>query len=1069
MGSKKPSKLMFWMRLPPAGPSGVWMAVWTVFMIGGSATLVRAEIAFVDVPSEASGLDFVGSYGATFAGLTPAQARLQRNMGNGVAVGDYDGDGDLDVYLLGQLGRPNRLFRNNLDLGCQRFSEDVDARPVVGDTGLSRVAHFADFDNDGQLDLVLLNDDDGSGDYPSSRLYRNNGNATFTDVTAGSGFDPVGFLRCGMALADYDQDGLLDIYVTNWSYELGTGTPGFPFQNALYRNLGQFRFADVTDQVNLGGLARDSFSAVFADFNNDRFPDLYVAIDHVADEFYWNNNGVFASGAGVHVNHVGNDMGAACADLDDDGDLDIYTTNITDPLLAFGNGLYNCLYMNLEASPGEKPPPLGFTQFEDVALARGVGDSYWGWGVEFVDLENDGDLDIAAATGFDQFVLELFGPSSPVYKTPTVLLVNDSTGVFDRAQAPGLDYLDDSRALVAFDYDRDGDEDLLITNVNQPVRLLENVTAPRGHWLAVQLAQGAGLNRRGIGASIFAVNNGVTKRRDLICGDSYLAGTPAEAHLGLGALATIEELRVRWTDGSESVFRDVSADRLVRISNVPGDCNGNGLFETGDVEGFLDVLLGVADPPLCTTDFNGDGATDGKDVELFLDHLIEFGTVAVPVVVRLPGPLEWVGCPSNITATVEAARCEAVVAWDLPNAVGTCAEVTVDSTNKPGDDFEMGTTVVTYTATDTSGAAAECSFEVAVVDDESPVLECPADSTLEGHGAIEPSNTGDATAVDNCDSNPAVTSEDQARSGCPTVITRTWTATDSSGNSQSCDQLITVSDTTPPVITACAGDRILSADSACLAAVPDLSGDIVAGNDSGDPPTITQVPAVGTLIGLGDTEVTILISDECGNTAECRPTLTVVDDEPPIMTNCPESTLDVLLDASCNPIVPLFEALDGCSAGQGVLLVSDLDTLVVFFDAEANAILIEFDGQVRAIAIENVSASQPLDVFPVTVTATDQAGNSSICTMTVRVFLGEGVPQACREPPAPQPPPRINACGCGPGIGAALLLSMTLMSIGRMRLRAVALIWPRRGWTAAGRCSASVGTGPCPRVGARRT
>jgi len=560
-----------------------------IALCGGGTRSATAAPAFQDV-TQSAGLDFVGIYGSTFEGLSTAQYYLQRNLGNGAAVGDYDDDGDLDVYLLGQLDQSNALYRNDLDLGLKSFT-DVTSEAGVGNLGLSRVAHFVDLDNDGHLDLVLLNDDDGSGSYPSSTIYRNNGDGTFTDVTAGSNFAPVGLIRCGMAIADYDQDGLLDIYVTNWSQELGSGHPGFPYGNLLYRNLGNFVFQDVTTSSGLGSLARDSFSAIFADFNDDLFPDIYVAIDHTADEFYWNNSGVFGSGAGTFANHVGNDMGAACADFDDDGDLDIYTTNITDPDGRFGPGLYNCLYLNLDKSPDPKPPPLGFTRFEDAAVARGVEDTYWGWGVEFIDVENDSDLDIAAVTGYDEVVLGFGGETSAVYQTPTVLFVNDSNGYFTRNLAPGLEPAYDSRALIAFDYDRDGDEDLLITNVDQPVRLLENVTAPQGHWLDVQLVQGPGKNRNAIGASVYATVGSVTKRRDIICGDSYLAGTPPEAHFGLGPLTLLEELRVRWTDGTESIFESIQVDRLIRISNVPGDCNaaaalgdddGDGVDECGD-------------------------------------------------------------------------------------------------------------------------------------------------------------------------------------------------------------------------------------------------------------------------------------------------------------------------------------------------------------------------------------------------------------------------------------------------------------------------------------------------------
>ncbi len=217
-------------------------AMLVVLVLGVPLKIIVADPAFVDV-TVSSNLSFVGTYGGTFTG-TDGGDTIQRNMGNGAAVADYDGDGDLDVYLLGSLGHANVLYRNNLDQGFKTFT-DVTATAGVGDTSLARVAHFADLDNDGDLDLLVISDNDGSD---PSRVYRNNGDGTFSDVTAGSNFVPDGYLRAGCALADYDLDGLLDIYVTVWARNLGVGNQGlFPGQNRLYRNLGGLVFEDVTE------------------------------------------------------------------------------------------------------------------------------------------------------------------------------------------------------------------------------------------------------------------------------------------------------------------------------------------------------------------------------------------------------------------------------------------------------------------------------------------------------------------------------------------------------------------------------------------------------------------------------------------------------------------------------------------------------------------------------------------------------------------------------------------------------------------------------------------------------
>ncbi|MCP3978490.1 MAG: CRTAC1 family protein [bacterium] len=561
-----------------------------------STGLVAAP-QYVDVTA-ARNINFVGTYGSGFPLIFP-EDMLQANMGNGAAVGDYDGDGDLDIYLLAQLDLPNVLLRNDLDTGSKTFT-DVTATAGVGDLGMSRVAHFADLDNDGDLDLVLVNDNNMTALFPVSKLYRNDG-GSFTDVTAGSGFEPLGFLRCGTSLADYDGDGLLDVYVTNWGLEASVGQPNFPGSNRLYRNLGGFTFEDVTEDVGLGTLNRDSFTAIFHDFDDDQRPDLWVALDHTEDEFYWNTpTGFVNDTAGVGADHTGNDMGMAAADFDDDGDLDVYATNITDPNGIFPTTQYNVMHVNQDNGGGS-------TLFVDEATTRGVEDTYWGWGVEFTDSENGGDLDIVAVTGFDAYV-DLADPGSPIYTTPSVLFVNDSTAMFVRDATAGLEAEDDSRGLVAFDYDRDGDEDLLITNVNQPVRLLENVSDPQGHWLTVRLQQTAGGNRNGVGATVWATIGGKTRRRDMIVSDSYLTGSPAEVHFGFGAASVVDELRVQWTDGSESTYHNVPVDREIDIVQLGPDGDLDGVEDGVDCAPG-DGLLWSAPGPSGTLTLSGGTST----------------------------------------------------------------------------------------------------------------------------------------------------------------------------------------------------------------------------------------------------------------------------------------------------------------------------------------------------------------------------------------------------------------------------------------------------------------------------
>jgi hypothetical protein len=518
---------------------------------------VFAAVQFVDVAASV-GLNFTQTGTQTFPEIEIEVLQLMfTNMGAGAAVGDYDDDGDLDVYVLGQYGQANRLYRNDLDLGSKQFT---DVTPVVlADTGSARVAHFVDLDRDGDLDLLLINDDDGLPSPASrSRIFRNDGGGAFSDVSAASGFRPLGWIKGGAAIADYDGDGFLDIYVTNWGAESGGGNPVFPGSNRLYRNLGGLQFEDVTVAAGLGTLARDSFTAVFVDLDEDGDPDLYVAVDHSSDEFFRNDDGSFTlDTTNVGTTHVGNDMGVAPGDFDGDSDIDLYVTNITDPDGNFGTGQGNVLYENRLVPDGG----LGVI----ISTPAAALDTYWGWGTEFLDADNDGDLDLAAATGFDEFVEFSVGQQSAIYQTSSVLLINDGVGTFSRLLGTGLDATDDSRGMVAFDYDRDGDLDILITNRNQPVRLFENQSTGLGNWLTVRLGRDA----QAIGAVVYATTGGVTRRRDIIAGHSYLVGTPSEVHFGLGTDTQVDTLEIVWANGDVEHYSNLVANQIVSYEWAP--------------------------------------------------------------------------------------------------------------------------------------------------------------------------------------------------------------------------------------------------------------------------------------------------------------------------------------------------------------------------------------------------------------------------------------------------------------------------------------------------------------------
>ncbi len=547
-------------------------------------------MSYTDV-SLASGIDYTVVPGPLFPGNHPTFQTLQRIIGQGAAVGDYDNDGDLDIYFCAHNGHPNQLYRNDLDLGAATFTE-VGAAAGVDHTGFSRIAHFADLDNDGWLDLLVCNDDHFSNNYPGNQIYRNNQDGTFTNVTEGSGIRSVGWLRCGAALADYDNDGLLDVYVTTWTGEAGFGNPFFAGENMLFRNLGGFTFENVSEQVGLSGLERDSFTALFHDFDGDHRPDIFVAIDHTSDEFYHNTaQGFVRVTEQVGATHEANDMGAVLADYDDDGDLDIFTANIGDPSGIWSPTQNNALYHNT-AGPDSLP------SFVDAAPSAGVEHAYWGWGCEWTDSDQDGDLDLIVVNGLDDHIPDW----SVMDNAPPVCFVNDGSGVFSIDSPPGMSWTGDSRCVIAFDYDRDGDDDLLVVNYNQPTLLLENDKVGPGAWLRVDVRQANGANVFGVGVTVYATAtvNGqtVTKRRELLTSRSFLAGVPAEAHFGLGDATVVDELTVEWTDGTTTTLHDVAANQFVRVQQptraCAADLDASGVLDVSDVLAFLELYADVA-------------------------------------------------------------------------------------------------------------------------------------------------------------------------------------------------------------------------------------------------------------------------------------------------------------------------------------------------------------------------------------------------------------------------------------------------------------------------------------------
>jgi hypothetical protein len=506
-----------------------------LFLVASAANAVAGSEPLFERTDLEVGLDFVHADDGSMPGHLPDE---QTRYGAGAAVGDIDGDGDLDLYLVNGHGSSNRLYRNDGGIFV-----DITAEAGVGDTGYGRVAYLVDLDGDDLVDILVVNDSNGTPEYRGPVVYRNAGDGTFTDVTEGSGLDFAASVVGGATLGDIDLDGDLDLFITAWLSETC----------ALYRNDGEFRFTEVTDHAGLGELQFEftpQWTPVLADLDGDLRPDIFCAVDFAPDYLFRNlGDGRFsrveqASSDGYSVN---NDMGVAVGDFDEDGDLDLYTTNITQN--ESQTDCCNWLYVN-----------DGTGQFENQAEARGVANTRWGWGTAFLDADLDGDLDILAVNGWQQ----------PEWITSARYFANDGTGHYtETGVAAGLDHVGNSRGLTVFDADRDGDLDVVITDLHDRVVYLENVTL-RGdrHYLTVQLDPTVSAPH-GVGAVVEVHAGDRRWFRPIVCGGSFYSGVPLEANVGLGARTHVDSVVVRWPSGARDVVVAPGVDRVLVVTEGP--------------------------------------------------------------------------------------------------------------------------------------------------------------------------------------------------------------------------------------------------------------------------------------------------------------------------------------------------------------------------------------------------------------------------------------------------------------------------------------------------------------------
>ncbi len=584
-----------------------------VFFVLWSTPCVLAQ-TFTDVTSSA-GISHLQTTAALTEGL-PGTAF----MTGGVAAGDYDGDGFIDL-LFTRLNATDVLYRNR---GDGTFDPRTAAAGFSTAT-LTNGVVSGDIDNDGDLDLYMT----GSAGATRNYLYLNDGTGFFTDA----GTTPTVALANGVArngqgasFGDYNNDGYLDLVTADW------GNVAADSQSRLFENRGGSMigiFDDVTSAAGIDVYRKadtERFSPRLIDLDRDGHLDLAVASDFETSQLFWSNgDGTFTDGtlpAGVGTDHNG--MGSTFGDYDGDGDLDWFITNITPaPGAPPAFGGFNRLYRN-----------DGNRQFTDVTLEAGVRDSRWAWGTSFFDYDNDGDLDLIATNGYNGI-----GWSDD----RTFLWQNDD-GVFtDVSDAVGVTDTGQGRGLAHLDYDNDGDLDVVVVNNEAQPVLYRNDGGNANDYLRIDV-EGTSSNRDGIGAFITVTPDLNAPESRMVWevdgGSGFLSQNERIAHFGLGqSVGDVDLVTIQWTSGIVQHLYNISPNQTLAvlesdIESVAGDIDFNGLIDASDV----DWLRIAADQPEIywsvfglvaedAADLNQNGIVDAADVEFLLHDIIgtEYG------------------------------------------------------------------------------------------------------------------------------------------------------------------------------------------------------------------------------------------------------------------------------------------------------------------------------------------------------------------------------------------------------------------------------------------------------------
>ena len=526
-----------------------------------------STLRFVDVTS-AAGIDFHHTSGRS------GRKYAIETIGSGAAFFDYDNDGGLDLYVVNGADLPGHVSdspaRNALYHNGGAAFIDVAARQVVADTTYGMGCTVGDYDNDGDEDLFVTN-------YGPNILYRNEGpqqHWRYADVSHETGVAGDDSWSTGCGFADYDLDGDLDLYVANYlDYDLesddldGAGELRRPRRHlaptefpgrrdVLYRNDGG-RFVDVTEAAGLASLTSRELGLLFLDYDADGDVDLFQGND-ATPNFLFRNDGLgtfidVALTAGVAYNESGRPegtMGVDAADVDGDGRIDLVMTNF--------QWESNTLYRN-----------VGGGRFADTSVSSGLAASSFNrlaFGINFFDADADGDVDLFVANGHIDEDIERFDPQS-TYGQQDQLFANDGHGLFTevtQVAGPAFEHRLVGRGSATGDYDDDGDLDIFVVNSNQPAVLLRNDSATENHWLSVRL-RGTRSNRNGFGARVLVRAGDLVQVNEARSTSSYLSQDDPRLFFGLGPHEVVERLEITWPSGTRQVMSQIDADRTVEV------------------------------------------------------------------------------------------------------------------------------------------------------------------------------------------------------------------------------------------------------------------------------------------------------------------------------------------------------------------------------------------------------------------------------------------------------------------------------------------------------------------------